>query len=206
MHFYRKFSFFEKRKIRGLFSSKNERKTKNVYKYIKSIFCHFSESFWLLLLAFKEKFQENCIIQSGITYSSFWNKHKSDYILNGIMLTNVCNLTEQKIADFIEKCEWKTLEVPCFIRISLFFYKKMRIYVRIPWKQRKYQIRICSAVRKKCLFFRFFSMLFLSKNRKISKSFFDENFSKNPCFTQEASCNNLVSVFFYCLFGPNLNM
>ena len=69
MEISRQFSFFEKRKIRGLFSSKNERKTKKVYKYIKSIFCHFSESFWLLLLAFKERFQEDYIIQSGITHS-----------------------------------------------------------------------------------------------------------------------------------------
>ena len=35
--------------------------------------------------------------------------------------------------------------------------------------------------QKKCLFFDFFSMRFFSKKRKISKSFFDENFSKNPC-------------------------
>ena len=97
--------------------------------------------------------------------SSFWNIHKSDDILNGIMLTNICNLTEQKIVDFIEKCEWKTLEVLCFIRISLFFYRKMRIYIRIPWKQRKYQIRICSActhwsnTKSMVKYFKFFSLL-----------------------------------------------
>ena len=77
--------------------------------------------------------------------SSSWNVHKSDDSLYGIHVAIISKLTKHKIANTMEKTEYKTLEIFWIISISLFISRKLSIYRRIPQKQRKYQIRICSA-------------------------------------------------------------
>ena len=80
MHFYRKFSFFEKRKIRGLFSSKNERKTKKVYFVNWAIskecyHCHFGYFFGvqseILRIWYHPKWNHSLMIFSGWALTEF---------------------------------------------------------------------------------------------------------------------------------------
>ena len=62
----------------------------------------------------------------------FWYVHKSDDSLNWMALAILSKLTKHKIANVMQKTEYKILEICCSITFSLFIKKKLSIYRRIP--------------------------------------------------------------------------